>query len=111
MQPKDLKPSYIIMLPSSGGITTGSSKTFYKYIEKLLKNGFGIIIIDIFYNTDLKKGTVSRGPIQTMAALSALDFVRDHFSNLPNGKFGVLGESRGAMNVLSLPSDTIRNNY
>ena len=48
MQPKDLKPSYIIMLPSGGGITTGSSKTFYKYIEKLLKNGFGIIIIDIF---------------------------------------------------------------
>jgi len=49
MQPKDLKPSpYIIMLPSSGGITTGSSKTYYRYTEKLLKSGFGVIIIDIF---------------------------------------------------------------
>ena len=111
-KPKDLKPSpYIIMLPSSGGITTGSSKTYYRYTEKLLKRGFGIIIIDIFYNTDVKKGTVSRGPIQTMAALSALDFVNDRFSNLSNGKFGVLGESRGAMNVLSLASNTIRNNH
>jgi len=111
-KPRDLKPSpYIIMLPSSGGITTGSSKTYYRYTEKLLKRGFGIIIIDIFYNTDVTKGTVSRGPIQTMAALSALDFVRDHFSNLSNGKFGVLGESRGAMNVLSLASDTIRSNH
>ena len=111
MQPKNLKPSYIIMLPSSGGITTGSSKTYYRYTEKLLKRGFGIIIIDIFYNTDVTKGTVSRGPIQTMAALSALDFVSDRFSNLSNGKFGVLGESRGAMNVLSLASDTIRSNH
>ena len=111
-KPKDLKPSpYIIMLPSSGGITTGSSKTYYRYTEKLLKSGFGIIIIDIFFNTDVTKGTVSRGPIQTMAALSALDFVSDRFSNLSNGKFGVLGESRGAMNVLSLASDTIRSNH
>jgi len=30
-----------------------------------------------------------------MAALSALDFVKGSFANLSNGKFGVLGESRG----------------
>ena len=106
---RDASP-YVIMLPSSGGITTGSAKTYNRYSQKLLKLGFGVVIIDIFQNSGVEKGTVSRGPLASMAALSALKYIQENFPEFSNGKFGVLGESRGGMTVLSLASDTIRTN-
>lgn len=105
------KAPYIVMLPSSGGITSGSSKTYYRYATKLQRLGFGIVIVDIFYNTDIVKGTGSRGPLASMAALSSIEFIKRNFNEFSNGKFGVLGESRGGMTVLSLASDTIRDNH
>ena len=44
---KNMSP-YVVMLPSSGGITHGSAKTYYRYSQKLLKLGFGVVIVDIF---------------------------------------------------------------
>ena len=52
---------YVVMLPSSGGITQGSAVTYYRYSQKLLKLGFGVVIVDIFQNSGVEKGTVSRG--------------------------------------------------
>jgi len=109
--PRSTVPSpYIVMLPTSGGINSGSAKTFMRYTKKLQDRGFGVIIVDIFYNTTVVKGTGSRGPLASMAALSSIEFVKQNFNQFSNGKFGVLGESRGAMTVLSLGSDTIRSN-
>lgn len=107
---RDASP-YVIMLPGSGGITSGGATTYYRYTQKLLELGFGVVIVDIFQNTGVKKGTASRGPLASMAALSSLKYVKKNFPWLSNGKFGVLGESRGGMTVLSLASDTIRTNH
>ena len=106
---KNMSP-YVVMLPSSGGITQGSAEPYYRYSQKLLKLGFGVVIVDIFQNSGVEKGTVSRGPLASMAALSALKYIKENFSEFSNGKFGVLGESRGGMTVLSLASEAIRKN-
>ena len=92
---RDASP-YVIMLPSSGGITTGSVKTYNRYSQKLLKLGFGVVIVDIFQNSGVEKGTVSRGPLASMAALSALKYVQEKFPEYSNGKFGVLGRPQGS---------------
>ena len=63
---------YVVMLPSSGGITQGSAENYYRYSQKLLKLGFGVVIVDIFQNTGVEKGTVSRGPLESMEELRAL---------------------------------------
>ena len=107
---KNMSP-YVVMLPSSGGITQGSAKTYFRYSQKLLKLGFGVVIVDIFQNSGVEKGTVSRGPLASMAALSALNYIKEDFSEFSNGKFGVLGESRGGMTVLSLASEAMRKNH
>ena len=111
-KPKINKPSpYIVIIPSSGGIGQASAVTFKRYTDKLLNRGFGVIILDIFYNTGINKGTVSRGPAASMGALSVIEFIKVRFPELSNNKFGVMGGSRGGMTVLSLAGELIRDNY
>ncbi len=111
-KPLEEKPSpYVILIPSSGGISHGSRDYMYRYSKDFLNNGFGAVIVDIFYNTKVKKGTLARGPLSSMASLSTIKYIEENFPNYTNGKFGITGGSRGGMTVLSLAGDLIRENF
>ena len=47
---KDEPSPYIIIIPTSGGITKSAAVTFERYKNKFLDKGFGVIILDQFYN-------------------------------------------------------------
>ena len=102
---------YVIIIPSSGGINKSTAVTFERYKNKLLNKGFGVIILDLFYNTGIEKGTVSRGPLASMGALSTIEYIKENYPNLTNNKFGVMGGSRGGMTVLSLAGRLVRENF
>ena len=108
---KDEPSPYVIIIPTSGGITKAAAVTFERYKNKLLDKGFGVIILDQFYNTGIEKGTISRGPLASMGALSIIEYIKNNHPNLTNNKFGVMGGSRGGMTVLSLASPIARENF
>lgn len=108
---KDEPSPYVIIIPTSGGITKAAAVTFERYKNKLLDKGFGVIILDQFYNTGIEKGTISRGPLASMGALSIIEYIKNNHPNLTNNKFGVMGGSRGGMTVLSLASPLARENF
>ena len=111
-KPLDKKPSpYVVIIPTSGGIGEAAAVTKERYAKKLLQKGFGVIILDIFYNTGITKGTITRGPASSMGALSSIEYLKSEFPNLTNNKFGIIGGSRGGMTVLSLAGELIRENY
>ena len=111
-KPLKNKPSpYVVIIPTSGGITKAAAVTFERYKNKLLDNGFGVIILDQFYNTGIEKGTSSQGPLASMGALSIIEYINQNHSNLSNNKFGIMGGSRGGMTVLSLASPLVRENF
>ena len=111
-KPLKNKPSpYVVIIPTSGGITKAAAVTFERYKNKLLDNGFGVIILDQFYNTGIEKGTSSQGPLASMGALSIIEYIKQNHSNLSNNKFGIMGGSRGGMTVLSLASPLVRENF
>ena len=111
-KPLKNEPSpYIIIIPTSGGITKSAAATFERYKNKLLDRGFGVIILDQFYNTGIEKGTISRGPLASMGALSIIEYIKKNHSKLSNNKFGIMGGSRGGMTVLSLASPLARKNF
>ena len=108
---KDEPSPYVIIIPTSGGITKAAAVTFERYKNKLLDKGFGVIILDQFYNTGIEKGTLSQGPLASMGALSIIEYIKNNHPNLTNNKFGVMGGSRGGMTVLSLASPITRENF
>ena len=108
---KDEPSPYVIIIPTSGGITKAAAVSFERYKNKLLDKGFGVIILDQFYNTGIEKGTISRGPLASMGALSIIEYIKNNHPNLTNNKFGVMGGSRGGMTVLSLASPLARENF
>ena len=108
---KDEPSPYVIIIPTSGGITKAAAVTFERYKNKLLDKGFGVIILDQFYNTGIEKGTLSQGPLASMGALSIIEYIKNNHPNLTNNKFGVMGGSRGGMTVLSLASPIARENF
>tara|TARA_B100001989_G_scaffold241317_1_gene207115 strand:+ start:64 stop:990 length:927 start_codon:yes stop_codon:yes gene_type:complete len=111
-KPINKTPSpYVIIIPSSGGISEAAAVTKERYAKKLQQKGFGVIILDIFYNTGITKGTISRGPLSSMGALSSIEYIKSNFPNLTNNKFGIIGSSRGGMTVLSLAGELVRENY
>ena len=46
-----------------------------------------------------------------MGSLSVIEFIKNKYPKLSNGKFGITGGSRGGMTVLSLAGELIRENY
>ena len=108
---KDEPSPYVIIIPTSGGITKAAAVSFERYKNKLLDKGFGVVILDQFYNTGIEKGTISRGPLASMGALSIIEYIKNNHPNLTNNKFGVMGGSRGGMTVLSLASPITRENF
>ena len=108
---KDEPSPYVIIIPTSGGITKAAAVSFERYKNKLLDKGFGVIILDQFYSTGIEKGTISRGPLASMGALSIIEYIKNNHPNLTNNKFGVMGGSRGGMTVLSLASPLARENF
>ena len=111
-KPKINKPApYVVIIPTSGGMTKASAVTFERYANKLTNKGFGVVILDLFYNTGIDRGTISRGPAASMGALSIIEFIKNKYPKLTNNKFGIVGGSRGGMTVLSLAGELIRENY
>ena len=53
-KPKTKKPApYVVIIPTSGGMTQAAAVTFQRYANKLVEKGFGVVILDIFYNTGI----------------------------------------------------------
>ena len=111
-KPKTKKPApYVVIIPTSGGMTQAAAVTFERYANKLVERGFGVVILDLFYNTGIDRGTISRGPAASMGALSIIEFIKSKYPKLTNNKFGIVGGSRGGLTVLSLAGELIRENY
>ena len=111
-KPKNKKPSpYVVIVPGSGGMSRAAAQTYGRYADILVEKGFGVVLYDIFYNTGVDRGTVSRGASPNMGSLSVIKFIKNKYPKLSNGKFGITGGSRGGMTVLSLAGELIRENY
>ena len=78
-KPKTKKPApYVVIIPTSGGMTQAAAVTFQRYANKLVEKGFGVVILDIFYNTGIDRGTISRGPAASMGALTIIELSLIH---------------------------------
>lgn len=110
-KPKNKKPSpYIVIVPGSGGMSRPAAQTYGRYANILVEKGFGVVLYDIFYNTGVDRGTVSRGASPNMGSLSIIEFIKNNYPKLTNNKFGITGGSRGGMTVLSQAGELIRKN-
>ena len=80
-KPLNKKPSpYVVIIPTSAGIGEAAAVTKERYAQKLLQKGFGVIILDIVYNTGITKGTITRGPASSMGALSSIEYLKSRTS-------------------------------
>ena len=77
-KPKNKKPSpYVVIVPGSGGMSRAAAQTYGRYADILVEKGFGVVLYDIFYNTGVDRGTVSRGASPNMGSLSVIEFIKN----------------------------------
>ena len=82
-------------------MSRAAAQTYGRYADILVEKGFGVVLYDIFYNTGVDRYCVSRGHLK-YGLLSVIEFIKNKYPKLSNGKFGITGGSRGGMTALSL---------
>lgn len=89
------RPSpYIVIVPGCHGLVSQSKDTLFAYAERLVREGYGAVVIDIFRGTEFTH-TCDRegGPSRAGAALSAVQFARK--TGYASGRFGIVGQGQG----------------
>ncbi len=103
------KPSpYIVLVPGCHGLVSAARDTLFAYAQRLVREGYGAVVIDIFRGTELTQ-TCDRdtGPSRALAALSAARFAKS--TGYSSGRFGIVGQGQGGTAASGLSGDLMRS--
>lgn len=102
------RPSpYIVLVPGCLGLVANAKATLFAYAQRLVREGYGALVIDIFRGTGFTQTCdQSGGPSRAGAALSALRFVRS--TGYASGRFGIVGQGQGGTAAGRLSSEEVR---
>ena len=102
------RPSpYIVLLPGCRGLVASAKDTLFAYAQRLVREGYGALVIDIFRGTGVTETCGrSKGPSRVSAALSAVRFARG--TGYANGRFGVVGQGQGGTAAGRLSGEEMR---